>query len=42
VVDVRLPDPPAVRALAWISLSTGDESLADLGSPALQLASGAP
>jgi N-acetylmuramoyl-L-alanine amidase len=42
VVSVELPAPPAERALAWISLSVGDETLADLGSPALQLASGAP
>ncbi|HEX2883139.1 MAG TPA: N-acetylmuramoyl-L-alanine amidase [Candidatus Limnocylindria bacterium] len=42
VVAVELPEPPAERALAWISLSVGDQTLADLGSPALQLASGAP
>jgi hypothetical protein len=42
VVTVELPDPSAERALAWISLLVGDKTLADLGSPALQLASGAP
>jgi hypothetical protein len=43
VVDVVLPSPPAGgRALAWISLDTGSATLADLGSPALQLSSEAP
>jgi N-acetylmuramoyl-L-alanine amidase len=43
VVDVALPSPPdAARALAWISLDTGSATLADLGSPALQLSSEAP
>ena len=39
VVGVELPDPPQPgRALAWISLMTGAATLADHGSPALQLA----
>jgi N-acetylmuramoyl-L-alanine amidase len=39
VVTVVLPDPPrADRALAWISLVSGASTLADHGSPALQLA----
>lgn len=42
VVEVELPAPPAGRALAWISLGTGSSTLADLGSPALQLSSEAP
>lgn len=43
VLDVTLPSPPAGRSVAWISLSTwislssGGETLADRGSPALQL-----
>jgi hypothetical protein len=43
VVTVELPDPPqADRALAWISLRMGTSTLADHGSPALQLAHEAP
>jgi N-acetylmuramoyl-L-alanine amidase len=42
-VEVVLTEPPAGgRALAWISLSTGTATFADAGSPALQLATGAP
>lgn len=42
VVSVTLPElPGAGRALAWISLVDGASTLADRGSPALQLASGA-
>lgn len=41
VVEVRLPDPPrGGRAVAWITLRTGNTDLADLGLPALQLATG--
>jgi N-acetylmuramoyl-L-alanine amidase len=42
VVEVVLPEPPRGRALAWISLSNGAATFADAGSPALQLATGAP
>lgn len=42
IVEVRMPDPPGGRALAWISLEVDGESLSDLGSPALQLSSEAP
>jgi hypothetical protein len=43
VVSVVLPEPSgAGRALAWISLVDGASTLADRGSPALQLASEAP
>lgn len=42
VLDVELPPAPAERALAWISLVMDGKTLADRGSPALQLASGAP
>ena len=43
VAVVELPQPPqADRALAWISLRTGASTLADHGSPALQLAHEAP
>jgi hypothetical protein len=43
VVRVVLPEPSgAGRALAWISLVDGASTLADRGSPALQLASEAP
>jgi N-acetylmuramoyl-L-alanine amidase len=39
VVPVEMPPPPgADRALAWISLATEGSTLADHGSPALQLA----
>jgi N-acetylmuramoyl-L-alanine amidase len=42
-IDVELPPvPDAARALAWISLMTDAGTLADLGSPALQLATAAP
>jgi N-acetylmuramoyl-L-alanine amidase len=43
-VEVVLPEPPrdGGRAVAWISLSTGAATLGDAGSPALQLATGAP
>lgn len=42
-LDVELPaPPPAGRAVAWISLSDGTSTLADRGSPALQLGSRAP
>lgn len=37
VVEVTLPSPPAGRGVAWISLRSGGETLADRGSPALQL-----
>ena len=40
VVSVELPPvPDAARAVAWISLGDGDATLADRGSPALQLSS---
>jgi N-acetylmuramoyl-L-alanine amidase len=43
VVVATLPDPAAAgRTVAWISLRTGASTLADLGSPALQLAREAP
>jgi len=42
IVEVSLPDPPPGRAVAWISLVVGGESLSDLGSPPLQLSSEAP
>lgn len=43
VLEVDLPDPPSGgRALAWISLSFDASTLADQGSPALQLATGTP
>jgi hypothetical protein len=43
VVEVDLPDAPSgSRGLAWISLLVDGTTLSDLGSPALQLASGAP
>ena len=43
VVEVDLPPvPDAPRALAWISLTSQTGTLADLGSPALQLATAAP
>ena len=37
ILSVTLPDPPAERAVAWITLADGRETLADHGSPALQL-----
>ncbi len=42
VVEVELPAAPAARGVAWISLMTDGETLADHGSPALQLQSRAP
>jgi hypothetical protein len=42
IVEVTMPDPPAGRAVAWISLQVDGESLTDLGSPPLQLSSEAP
>ena len=42
VVEVELPTAPEGRGLAWISLMSGTTTLADLGSPALQLSSAAP
>lgn len=42
VVEVDLPAVPAERGLAWISLRNSNTTTADLGSPALQLASRAP
>ncbi len=41
-VSVELPLPPAGRALAWISLSEGNATFADRGSPALQISTQAP
>jgi hypothetical protein len=39
LVSVQLPAAPAGgRAVAWISLRDGTATLADRGSPALQLA----
>jgi N-acetylmuramoyl-L-alanine amidase len=42
VVETVLPAAPDARGVAWISLMGGDATLADRGSPALQLASEAP
>ena len=42
VVSVALPEAPAGRAVAWVTLSLGDTTLADRGSPALQLATEGP
>lgn len=42
VLRVDLPSPPPNRALAWISLRIDGATLADHGSPALQLSSRAP
>ena len=40
VLDVTMPEPPpGSRAVAWISLTDGETTLADRGSPPLQLAS---
>ena len=39
VVSVDLPPSPTGRSVAWISLKSGDATLSDFGSPALQLAS---
>jgi N-acetylmuramoyl-L-alanine amidase len=43
VLDITSPEPPTgARAVAWISLQVGGESLADRGSPALQVATTTP
>jgi len=43
VVEVEMPDPPSTeRAVAWISLSGGGTTFADLGSAPLQVATGPP
>jgi N-acetylmuramoyl-L-alanine amidase len=43
VVEVELPTPPnGGRAMAWISLTDRGTTLADLGSPPLQVASAPP
>ena len=42
VVSVVLPAAPAGRAVAWVTLSLVDATLADRGLPALQLATKAP
>ena len=43
VIEVSLPDAiGGARALAWISLLVEGTMLSELGSPALQLASGTP
>jgi len=43
LVTVSLPPvPDSARAVAWITLREGEATLADAGSPALQLASSAP
>lgn len=42
VVSVALPAAPAGRAVAWVTLRLDGTTLADRGSPALQLASQAP
>ena len=42
LVNVAMPEPPAGRAVAWISLEVDGERLTDLGSPPLQLSSEAP
>ena len=42
-VTVELPPAPdAARAVAWVTLRTASTTLADAGSPALQLATAAP
>ena len=41
-VEVTMPDAPAGRAVAWISLALDGQSLDDLGSPPLQLSSEPP
>ena len=41
-VEVPLPEPSSGEGLAWFSLSVETELLADRGSPALQLITGAP
>lgn len=41
-VEVDLATAGGGRMLAWISLMSGENTLADLGSPALQLSTGAP
>ena len=42
VVTAELPAAPDGRAVAWISLADGSVTLADLGSPALQVANLGP
>ena len=42
LLSVGLPRSPSGRALAWISISDHGATLADRGSPALQLSSQAP
>lgn len=42
VVVAELPPQPAGRAVAWISLAAGNATLADHGSPALQLENEGP
>jgi N-acetylmuramoyl-L-alanine amidase len=43
VVAVELPAPPSAgRSVAWISLNSGSSTLADHGSPPLQLGSSPP
>ncbi|MCA1569450.1 MAG: N-acetylmuramoyl-L-alanine amidase [Chloroflexi bacterium] len=42
LIGVELPSPPSGRALAWISLETTRGTVADQGSPALQLSTEAP
>jgi N-acetylmuramoyl-L-alanine amidase len=42
ILSVELPPAPGGRAVSWITLDIGAETLADRGSPALQLATGAP
>jgi N-acetylmuramoyl-L-alanine amidase len=42
VVSVALPEPTGQRSVAWISLMVGNATLADRGSPALQLSTEAP
>src|SRR5688500_2733587 len=42
VVSVALPEAPAARAVAWVTLRLDDMTLADRGSHALQLATEAP
>lgn len=40
-LELLLPAPPAGdRSVAWITLRVGDEAVSDLGSPALQIATG--
>ncbi|MEO5985781.1 MAG: hypothetical protein ABIW50_02840, partial [Candidatus Limnocylindria bacterium] len=41
-VEIELLAPGSGRMLAWISLISGQTTLADLGSPALQLSTSSP